>query len=386
MGPVLAIAATSLRRFLRDKSNYFFVFVFPLLMVVIIGLQFGDRAAATIIVVGDGVLTDSLVSRLEDDGITVRRLDDAEDARSRLARRRADAAVVITPDDEDAFADAATVDVEVATGSTDLSPLIGPVIDRALSAIDRDQAAVNALVDAGADRTAAIGAQASAADAGPRMIESVVGDDTLSAEFDGLGRFDLGAAQQLSLFVFLSSLTAATSLIQSRHLGVTRRELSAPIRPGQVILGEVLGRFVIAFTQGIYIIVGSALLFGVNWGDLTATGTVLLAFCGVSASAAMVLGALLDNENAAGGVGVGLGLVLAALGGSMFPLEFMPDAMRRVSAATPHRWAYEAYAEITRRGGGIDDVARSLAVLMLMTAVLLPLGSLLLRRSLDRAL
>ncbi len=386
MGPVLAIAGTSLRRFLRDKSNYFFVFVFPLLMVVIIGLQFGDRSAARIIVVGDGVLTDSLVSRVQDDGITVRRLDDAEDARSRLARRRADAAVVITPDDEDAFANSSAVDVEVATGSTDRSPLIGPVIDRALSAIDRDQAAVNALVAVGVDRTAAIQAMASAGDAGPRMAESVAGGDTLSDEFVGLGRFDLGAAQQLSLFVFLSSLTAATSLIQSRQLGVTRRELSAPVRPSQVILGEVLGRFVIAFTQGIYIIAGSALLFGVNWGDPIATGTVLLAFCGVSASAAMVLGALLDNENAASGVGVGVGLVLAAMGGSMFPLEFMPDVMRRVSTVTPHRWAYEAYAEITRRGGGIGDVLGPLAVLILMTAVLLPVGSILLRRSLARAL
>ena len=40
--------------------------------------------------------------------------------------------------------------------------------------------------------------------------------DNVAQRFTGLGRFDLGAAQQLLLFVFLSSLTGAATLIQAR--------------------------------------------------------------------------------------------------------------------------------------------------------------------------
>ena len=62
----------------------------------------------------------------------------------------------------------------------------------------------------------------------------------------------------------------------------------------------------------------------------------------------------------------------------------VPDAFQRLW--TPHRWAYEAYAEIQRRGGGVADVLPQLGVLVAMTALLLPLGAWLLQRSLSRAM
>ena len=80
---------------------------------------------------------------------------------------------------------------------------------------------------------------------------------------------------------------------------------------------------------------------------------------------------MLDNEGAAGGLGVGLGLVLAALGGWMMPLELFPDTMRTVAHLTPHAWAYDAFAEIQRRGGTLVDVLPQLGVLAGMAVVLL---------------
>ena len=86
-------------------------------------------------------------------------------------------------------------------------------------------------------------------------------------------------------------------------------------------------------------VVGTAVLFGVDWGDPFATTCVVAAFAAVSASAAMVLGSLMDNANAANGVGIGLGLVVAALGGSMLPLELFSDGLMKVSALSLiHIW------------------------------------------------
>jgi len=83
-------------------------------------------------------------------------------------------------------------------------------------------------------------------------------------------------------------------------------------------------------------------------------------------------------------VRVGVGLVTAALGGSMMPIEFFPSGMLMISRATPHHWAYRAFATIQREGGGIGDVFGPLGVLAAMICVLVPLASVLLRRAVAR--
>lgn len=387
MGPMLAITATSLRRFLRDKSNYFFVFVFPLLLVILIGITFSDEGASgQVVVVGDSALAQDLTSTLEEANLTVASAPSADEARDDVARGRADAFALVDASDQQAFADGSPVDIEVVAGSSTSSTAARQAIQSAVATLDLSRTTQAVLVDAGVASGDAQRDLRAAKGAGPSLVMSVAGDDSLDEAFAGLGQFDLGAAQQLSLFVFLASLAGASSLIQSRQLGVTRRELAAPITTGQVIAGEALGRFAVAMTQGVYIVVGTAVLFDVDWGNMVASIVVLALFCAVSAAAAMVLGALLDNDNLAGGVGVGVGLVMAALGGSMLPLELFPDGLLRVSAVTPHHWAYEAYAEIMRRGGGVTDVLPQLGALLGMTVLLLPLGAWLLRRSLGRAL
>mgnify|MGYP001011406972 CR=1 FL=1 len=386
MSAVLAIGATSLRRFFRDRSNFFFVLVLPMLLVVAIGLQFGDAGSAgQVVLVGSGPLADEMASELEAEDLVVERLADADGAREVVARGRADAAILVDAVDETRWAAGEPVQVMVIPGSQANGQASVATIRSVLGTLSNHRSAIDALTDEGAERGAAQRALAKAGGVGPTVKVSIVGQD-LGEEFSGLGEFDLGAAQQLSLFMFLTALTGSALLIQSRELGVTRRELSAPVTAGQVIGGEVLSRFVISLAQGLYLVVGTAVLFGVNWGTPLATGLVVAAFAGVSASAAMVLGSAMDNANAAGGLGIGLGLVVAALGGSMLPLELFPSGLLAVSAFTPHRWAYEAYSEIQRRGGGVVDVLPQLGVLVGMTALLLPLGAWLLRRSLSRAM
>ena len=190
---------------------------------------------------------------------------------------------------------------------------------------------------------------------GPRLeVERV---DELAEQFEGLGQFDFGAAGRLLLLRLPVLPDGNTStLIQARRLGVVSRTLAAPVSTMQVLLGHTLGRFAIAIVQGAYIMLASAVLFDVNWGAPWLSLVVLVLFALVSAGAAMLLGATMDNEGAAAGLGVGVGLVLGALGGSMMPLELFPSTLRAVSRITPHAWANTALAEIQRRGGGLADV------------------------------
>jgi ABC-2 type transport system permease protein len=386
MRAAAAIAAMELRRFLRDRSNIFFALILPLLLVLLIGLQFGENASASrALVVGPpSDLRSDLVSGLEEARVVVT-VTDEDTALETLARGRADVGLLL--DDEAVAAyGASDVRVRAVLGRQASSPLVQQRVAAVLEDLRTEQARRSVLSSRGLE---AEEARTALVEAGDRMTApslQVRNVDERMQRLEGLGQFDFGASGQLLLFTFLSTLAGAATLIQARRLGVLRRTLAAPVSALQLVGGEVLGRFAIAFFQGAYIMAASALLFDVSWGRLWLSLLVLLFFALVSAGAAMVLGALLDNEGAATGAGIGLGLVLAALGGSMSPLEFFPDTMRAVANLTPHAWAYEALADIQRRGAGLVEVLPELGVLAAMAALLVLLGSWLVRRSLARAM
>ena len=70
-----------------------------------------------------------------------------------------------------------------------------------------------------------------------------------------------------------------------------------------------------------------------------------------------------------------LGLGLAALGGSMVPLEVFPDTMRAVAHFTPHAWANDAFADLVQEHGTVPDILRELGVLAAYALGLLTLAT-----------
>ncbi|MGB3685278.1 MAG: ABC transporter permease [Ornithinimicrobium sp.] len=386
----LAIAAVELRRFLADRSNIFFVFIFPLVLVVVIGASFGGSGpSASVAIAGaDSPLRSGIVQQLtQEDAADVSYA--SEDAiREQVARGRTDAGLVISAEAATAFDEGQDVDLPVLVGSSANSQIASQTLRGAVASANarRDQMAA---LDGDGRSEAEIEAALDAAEEQltPATLQVERGVDEISAEFEGLsGRFDQGAASQLLLFVFLASLTGSATLIQGRRYGVVGRVLAAPVTSGQVLVGQALGRFTIAAFQGIYIMIATSLIFAVNWGSWPLALLVLVVFSTVAAGAAMILGSLIDNEGAAAGLGVGLGLILGAIGGCMFPLEFFGDTMRNVAHITPHAWAYDAMADVQRRDASLVDILPELGVLAAMSVVLLVIGAWALRRSTARAM
>ena len=387
MSAMTAIAAVELRRFLRDRSNIFFVFIFPLMLILLLGSQFGAGSGqARVAISGPGsALAQALTAELKASGIDVTATS-ADAARTDLSRGRADVGLFLDDADAEAFDAGKPAELDVVMAPQSSGQAVLQQVRTAVQSVGLERAQLAALTGAGVPGEQARPAldQAAAQMAVPTV--EIVDTGGVGQEFRGLGRFDLGASQQLLLFVFLSSLTGAATLIQARRFGVVGRVMSAPVSSGQIVAGQALGRFAIAFVQGGFIMAGTALLFGVDWGSLWLSGLVLVLFCAVSAAAAMMVGSVMDNDSAASGVGVGGGLVLGGLGGCMVPPEFFPETLAAISFLTPHRWAYEALADIQRHEGTLADILPQLAVLAGMAAALLLLGAWLLRRSLNRAL
>jgi ABC-2 type transport system permease protein len=201
---------------------------------------------------------------------------------------------------------------------------------------------------------------------------------------DTLGQFDLGASSQLVLFVFLTALAGSAALILTRQLGISSRMLSTPTSVRSIVVGESMGRFGVALVQGLYIVVLTLIIFGVNWGDPLASFLLLVAFSAVGAGAGVLMGSVFSNDQQAGGVGVVLSLGLAALGGCMLPIELFSPTMQTVAHFTPHAWALDGYAELVRRSGNTGDILLELGVLVGYAAVLLALAAWRLRIAITR--
>lgn len=366
----------------RDRSNYFFVFILPLGIIVIIGSLFGSGFRPTIGLVapdsGTGAVLAERLENLED--VAVVRYEDTDDLLLAVERSTVQAGVSIGPD----FAADLAADRTGGVGYVSRPDSAGPQLQALVTAVITEFSyQVLAAKVEGDDLVTGLGAAAARAD----ELAAIDVRLTTSGEamFDSsLGQFDLGASSQLVLFMFLTGLTGSAALIQSRQLGVSTRMLSTPTSATTIIMGETLGRFAVVAVQGLYIVFVTLIVFGVNWGDPLGAAAIMTLFGLVAAGVAMLMGSVFQNDQQAGGIGVMAGLGLAALGGAMVPIEVMPAGMQQVARMTPHAWAIDAFAVLVREDGTIVDILSHLGVLAAFAFGVLALAAWRFRRVLTR--
>ncbi|MDQ4059114.1 MAG: ABC transporter permease [Actinomycetota bacterium] len=380
----LVIGLTELRRLTRDRTNLFFLFIFPIVLILLLGASFGGSFVPKLGVVqlDDGALADELVAAMkEDPSVEVEMLDDVDAMLSDIERGIFEAGLIIPAGYDASIEDGERVDVSFVAKAGDFSSAIRSTVD---SAVGQQSGQVRAALvtadESGADFESTYATASKVADSfpGTDVTFTVAGTED---EFAGVGRFDTGASTQLLLFTFVNSLAGSVALVQTRRQGLLRRMLGTPISSTTILLGEALGRFLVALLQSLFIVFAAALLFGVGWGDPLGAGAVVTLFALVSTGAAMLAGAVLQNEQQAGAL-VPFGLALAALGGSMVPLEVFPDTMRAISRATPHSWANDAFDQLIGHGAGLGEILPQLGALAVFAATLLAAGSFFLRRTL----
>jgi ABC-2 type transport system permease protein len=221
------------------------------------------------------------------------------------------------------------------------------------------------------DRAAAIIARLPAA-ASVTVRSTIVGDK----EDDPTSIRAVLAGGELTLFIFLTSMFGAQALLSSRQLGVTRRTRAAPVANPSIIAGEAISRYIVAMLQAGIIIIGTIVLFGVDWHSPAAVLLLSAAMALVGTGAAMLLGTFGRSEQQVAAVALLVGLVMAALGGSMQPLEFFPSGMRHMAfAVTPHAWMNDGLWKILVDGAGVRDVLPAVGVLTGVGVVLLAIAS-----------
>ncbi len=183
------------------------------------------------------------------------------------------------------------------------------------------------------------------------------------------------SAGQLVTWVQITLLGAAEVLVSERLGGTLRRMLITPTSRSLVLLGKLLGRLALGLLQMMILLVGGALLFGVNWGrHPLAVALVSLAFAGATVSLGILLATVVKTRGQAGSIVVGLSMGMAALGGAWYPLEITPPLYRQVVQILPSTWAMRAYTDLLARGANLVEVLPYVGILLGFALVFLGVG------------
>jgi len=185
----------------------------------------------------------------------------------------------------------------------------------------------------------------------------------------GLGR---SVAGMLVFFVFAFSMGHSLALFNDRERGVLARAAMTHATPGEIVAGEIAGRFAMAVVQAFVIVAISGVLLGVHWGNVAATVVVIVLFALVAATTSVVIGCrLAGSHEQAIWLTDGFMTVLGVVGGCFFSLRLLPGWVREAGHVSPHAWAVDAFDRLIATNGGMVAILPSLLALGGFAAALL---------------
>ena len=381
----LALATAELKRVARDRTFLFFIVLLPLLVILLVGVTTSGSSSTRIgLVPGQSTpLATQLVADLEaDPGLATQRYATRADAVGAMRRGEVDAVVLVPPNLDANLRSGVAVAVPVlVSGSVETS-------QAAETGVSSVVARHGAIVQAAMFATSHAGRSFAENLATTRLLQREtpvvpVRTEVVNSKSDFLPvGYSYSAPTMLVLFVFINAVAGGGAMIQTRRFGIFSRALAAPIRPRDLVFGEALCYLALSLGQALLIVVVGAVMFGVSWGNPVAAAALIGMWALVGTGAGMASGTLFRTSEQAGAIGPAVGIAFGMLGGCMWPLEIVPEAVRLVGHVTPHAWAVDAWVTVLSRGGGLADIAGYLAILAAYAVALLAIASLRLRRSL----
>ncbi len=195
-----------------------------------------------------------------------------------------------------------------------------------------------------------------------KLEATTVSTESADDQADGngiLGFFLPGLSMMGILFLAQS---ATRDILHDRESGLVRHLLTAPISPGDYILGKVISVLVICIL-GFFFLVAFGVAAGVDWGP-AATVTALVIASSMTASGALVLIAgIVGTERQADALSTIVNMLWILVGGAFVPISQFPDFLRPLAKATPVYWAIDGFQLAMRQSAGIGDVSTNLLVL-----------------------
>jgi len=186
-------------------------------------------------------------------------------------------------------------------------------------------------------------------------------------------------AALIVVFMMFAGMPGMKMLVSERAGGITARLAATPVRMWKVVLSKLLVSIMLLVIQFGIIILMTSRLFNNYWGAPVRDVLILFGAIILAVSAWSVFTASISPTPASADIIGNLGILLmAVLGGGIYPLTSMPESIRRISVLTINRWAMEGFM-VLFSGSSVTDTGTHAMVLALMALILFAVSAFMIR-------
>ncbi|MEO8396615.1 MAG: ABC transporter permease [Chloroflexota bacterium] len=197
-----------------------------------------------------------------------------------------------------------------------------------------------------------------------------------AATFSPLVVFGSG---QAIFFMLFTAMGSATSLLEEKRDGTLQRLIASPTPRMVILLGKLIGTFLICIAQVSILIValtivGSILSGKVQfiWGNnLLDVGLVIVAVALAASGLGTVVAAVVRTPEQGNIIGGVISLVMGVFGGAFFGTAAFPAFLKPITDLTITYWGTDAFTKLAQNQ---TDIGTNLIVLFVMGIVLFAAG------------
>jgi len=337
----------------RDKAAVLVLIVMPFALIFILGSAFsgiesGDLDIPVAIVnEDDGAVGDEFVKGLKDaegiDGLfAITVSDDAAEVRTRVEKGDLCAAMIIPHDASKRIEAGEPVAIEMLQDpGSEVAAGVWVGVARAAVSYASAEIIVGRVVG----------------ELPPNGTLDAVTVSRVDAQIDKeLSMMSYYSAGMTAMFLLFGSMFGAFEFAKERRERTLDRMFVAPTNRTVIVVGKGLGIIFVGIAQFALLLVGTSLVFGIEWGNVAAILVLGMAEVFAATGMAMALAAIGKTERAIGAVGPALILLFSATGGSMIPIDIMPLWLKPAQVVSPVYWTLSGFLKVLQ-GAGFADVA-----------------------------
>jgi ABC-2 type transport system permease protein len=167
------------------------------------------------------------------------------------------------------------------------------------------------------------------------------------------------------MFLLFTASNAAGALLDEAESGTLERVLSTRVTMTKLLGGKLVFNTLLAFAQLVAMFLWGWAVFKLDFFSHVA-GFTVMGLCTAFAVAAFgqLLAALCHTRAQLGALSTLVILVMSAVGGSMFPRYFMPEAMQKAGLLTINAWAIDGFTKVFWRDLPLTELWPQVTVLV----------------------
>ncbi|MEC1586368.1 ABC transporter permease [Bacillus spizizenii] len=377
MKKIIAICGIELSLIFKKRQNYLMMFAAPLLLTFVFGSMLGsndDKLRLAIVDQDDTILSQHYIRQLKaHDGMyTFENMSESK-ASEKLKQKKIAGIIVISHSFQTQLEKGKNPELIFRHGpELSEAPMAKQYAESTLAKLNIQVSAAKTAAQAAGENWKAAYKTVIAKDhehAAPAVKQKVLSDKKEGAS-DTASR----AAGFSILFVMLTMMGAAGTILEARKNGVWSRLLTAPVSRMEIGAGYVLSFFVMGWIQFGILLLASHWLFGINWGNPAAVIVLVSFFLLTVVGIGLVIAANVRTPEQQLAFGNLFVIATCMVSGMYWPIDIEPKFMQSIAEFLPQKWAMSGLTEIMANGAHVTDILGICGILLVFAAITFTVG------------